>query len=109
MEALVSVALSLITACGVYLILRPTTFSVVLGLSLLSYAVNVLIFFGARLKATAPPLTSPGAIGSDRSFATGARVDGDRDRVWDDGLSRGAGLESQSGERQRSCRCRCER
>jgi multicomponent K+:H+ antiporter subunit C len=60
MEALVSVALGLLTACGVYLILRPTTFSVILGLSLLSYAVNVLIFFGARLKSTAPPLTIPG-------------------------------------------------
>jgi multisubunit Na+/H+ antiporter MnhC subunit len=60
MEALVSVALGLLTACGVYLILRPTTFSVILGLSLLSYAVNVLIFFGARLKSTSPPLTIPG-------------------------------------------------
>ena len=60
MEVLVSVALGLLTACGVYLILRPTTFSVILGLSLLSYAVNVLIFFGARLKSKAPPLTIPG-------------------------------------------------
>jgi multicomponent K+:H+ antiporter subunit C len=60
MEALVSLALGLLTACGVYLILRPTTFSVILGLSLLSYAVNVLIFFGARLKSTAPPLMIPG-------------------------------------------------
>jgi multicomponent K+:H+ antiporter subunit C len=60
MEALVSLALGLLTACGVYLILRPTTFSVILGLSLLSYAVNVLIFFGSRLKSAAPPLTIPG-------------------------------------------------
>lgn len=60
MEALVAVALGVLTACGVYLILRPTTFSVILGLSLLSYAVNVLIFFGARLKSTEPPLTIQG-------------------------------------------------
>jgi multisubunit Na+/H+ antiporter MnhC subunit len=62
-EILVSVALGLLTSCGVYLILRPTTFSVVLGLSLLSYAVNVLIFFGARLRATSPPLTIDGLAG----------------------------------------------
>lgn len=60
MELLVSVALGVLTACGIYLILRPATFSVVLGLTLLSYAVNALIFFGARLKAGAPPLSVPG-------------------------------------------------
>jgi multicomponent K+:H+ antiporter subunit C len=60
MELLVSVALGVLTASGVFLILRPTTFSVVLGLTLLSYAVNALIFFGGRLKSTAPPLTVEG-------------------------------------------------
>ncbi|MCU0503820.1 MAG: Na+/H+ antiporter subunit C [Anaerolineae bacterium] len=60
MEALVSIALGVLAASGVYLILRPTTFSVVLGLTLLSYAVNALIFFGARLKSGAPPLSIPG-------------------------------------------------
>jgi multicomponent K+:H+ antiporter subunit C len=63
MELLVSVALGVLTASGVYLILRPSTFSVVLGLTLLSYAVNVLIFFSGRLKATAPPLTVEGLSG----------------------------------------------
>ncbi len=62
MELLVSIALGVMTACGVYLILRPTTFSVVLGLTLLSYAVNGLIFFGGRLKAGAPPLSVPGLV-----------------------------------------------
>ena len=60
MELLIAVALGVLTASGVYLILRPTTFSVVLGLTLLSYAVNALIFFGSRLKATAPPLSVQG-------------------------------------------------
>ncbi len=60
MEVLVSVALGVLTATGVYLILRPTTFSVVLGLTLLSYAVNALIFFGSRLNAGAPPLSVAG-------------------------------------------------
>jgi multicomponent K+:H+ antiporter subunit C len=63
MEVLVSLSLGVLTACGIYLMLRPTTFSVVLGLTLLSYAVNALIFFGARLKAVAPPLTIDGLAG----------------------------------------------
>ncbi|WP_291864267.1 Na+/H+ antiporter subunit C [Bradyrhizobium sp.] len=63
MEFLVSAAIGLLTASGLYLILRPTTFSVVLGLTLLSYAVNALIFVGGRLGASAPPLILPGTSG----------------------------------------------
>jgi len=63
MEILVALALGLLTACGIFLILRPTTFSVLIGLTLLSYAVNALIFFGARLKASAPPLMLDGVTG----------------------------------------------
>lgn len=62
MEVVVALSLGVLTACGVYLLLRPTTFSVVVGLTLLSYAVNGLIFFGSRLKATAPPLSVEGLV-----------------------------------------------
>ncbi|HRK19118.1 MAG TPA: NADH-quinone oxidoreductase subunit K, partial [Hyphomicrobiaceae bacterium] len=51
MEIVVSLGIGLLVACGIYLILRPTTFSVVLGLTLLSYGVNALIFVGGRLAA----------------------------------------------------------
>lgn len=63
MELLVSAAIGLLTASGLYLMLRPTTFSVVLGLTLLSYAVNALIFVGGRLGASTPPLILPGTGG----------------------------------------------
>jgi len=63
MELLVASALGLITASGVYLLLRPRTFSVVLGLSLLGYAVNGFIFVMGRLASGAPPLVSAGAAG----------------------------------------------
>lgn len=63
MEIIVSAGIGVLTACGVYLILRPRTFSVILGLTLLSYAVNVLILASGRLRAGAPPLVLPGAIG----------------------------------------------
>jgi multicomponent K+:H+ antiporter subunit C len=63
MEIVVSLGIGVLAACGTYLTLRPRTFSVVLGLTLLSYAVNALIFFGGRLAAAAPPLALPGASG----------------------------------------------
>jgi multisubunit Na+/H+ antiporter MnhC subunit len=63
MEILISAAIGILVACGLYMILRPTTFSVILGLTLLSYAVNGLIFVGGRLGASAPPLVLPGTSG----------------------------------------------
>ena len=48
---LVSIALGLLTASGVYLMLRARTFELVLGLTLLSYAVNLFIFFMGRFAA----------------------------------------------------------
>ncbi|MCY1176007.1 Na(+)/H(+) antiporter subunit C1 [compost metagenome] len=49
MEALFAVTLGLLTASGVYLLLRGRTFPVVLGLTLLSYAVNLFLFAMGRL------------------------------------------------------------
>jgi multicomponent K+:H+ antiporter subunit C len=63
MELVLSAAIGIVTAAGLYLILRSTTFSVILGLTLLSYAVNALIFVSGRLGATTPPLTLPGTAG----------------------------------------------
>ena len=56
MEALFAVTLGLLTACGVYLLLRGRTFPVVLGLTLLSYAVNLFLFAMGRLSGEAAVL-----------------------------------------------------
>jgi multicomponent K+:H+ antiporter subunit C len=56
MELLVSAGIGALVATGIYLILRERSFSVVLGLTLLSYAANLFIFAGGRLSAEAPPL-----------------------------------------------------
>ena len=56
MEALLATGLGLVTATGVYLMLRGRTFPVVLGLSLLGYAVNVFIFATGRLWVNAAPI-----------------------------------------------------
>jgi multicomponent K+:H+ antiporter subunit C len=61
MEALLAIALGVVTACGVYLLLRGRTFPLVLGLSLLSYAANVFIFTMGRLALNAPPIVAPDA------------------------------------------------
>ncbi|MDE3737974.1 MULTISPECIES: Na+/H+ antiporter subunit C [Pseudomonas] len=56
MEALFAVTLGLLTTSGVYLLLRGRTFPVVLGLTLLSYAVNLFLFAMGRLVGEAAVL-----------------------------------------------------
>ena len=60
MEFVISLGIGLLTGTGIYLVLRERTFSVILGLTLLSYAVNLLIFVSGRLMTGAPPLILPG-------------------------------------------------
>jgi len=57
---LVASAVGVLTACGVWLCLRARTFDVVLGLTLLTYAVNVFIFAMGRLAFNLPPIVRPG-------------------------------------------------
>jgi multicomponent K+:H+ antiporter subunit C len=60
MEVLVAISIALLTASGVYLLLRGRTFPVVIGLSLLSYAVNVFLFAMGRIKINAPAILEEG-------------------------------------------------
>jgi len=45
---------------GVYLLLRPRTFQVIMGLTLISYAVNLFIFSMGRIKVDSEPVLVPG-------------------------------------------------
>ncbi|AXQ92506.1 Na+/H+ antiporter subunit C [Cereibacter azotoformans] len=63
MEILVASAVGTLTAAGIYLILRMRTFPVIVGLALLSYAVNVFIFASGRLAVGLPPVLSYTAEG----------------------------------------------
>jgi multicomponent K+:H+ antiporter subunit C len=56
MEFVFALAVGILTASGVWLLLRPRTFQVIIGLSLLSYAVNLFIFGMGRLRVGAPPV-----------------------------------------------------
>jgi multicomponent K+:H+ antiporter subunit C len=60
MELLVATAIGVLVACGVYLLLRARTFPVVMGLTLLSYAVNLFLFVMARLGAKEAPVIRAG-------------------------------------------------
>lgn len=63
MELLVASAIGVLTAGGIYLVLRLRTFPVILGISLLTYAVNVFLFASGRLTVGAPPILQKGVEG----------------------------------------------
>ena len=65
MEFLVASAIGILTAAGMYLVLRLRTFPVILGMSLLTYAVNVFLFSSGRLVAGAPPILSDAKVYTD--------------------------------------------
>ena len=56
MEILVASAIGILTAGGLYLVMRLRTFPVIMGISLLTYAVNVFLFASGRLTVGAPPI-----------------------------------------------------
>ncbi|WP_296428301.1 Na+/H+ antiporter subunit C [Yoonia sp.] len=60
MELLVASAIGILTSGGGYLVLRLRTFPVILGISLLTYAVNVFLFASGRLTTGAPPILRDG-------------------------------------------------
>ena len=60
MELLLATAIGAITATGVYLALRSRTFELVLGLTLISYAVNLFIFAMGRPVAGRAPILRDG-------------------------------------------------
>ncbi len=61
MELLLASGIGVATAAGIYLMLRARTFPVILGLTLLSYAVNVFLVSTGRLAINAPPIVRDGA------------------------------------------------
>lgn len=63
MEFLLATAIGAMATVGIYLILLRRTFPVVIGLSFLSYAVNVFLFAMGRLAIDLPPIVSKTAAG----------------------------------------------
>lgn len=68
MELTLALAIGLLMASGVYLILRPRTFQVIIGLSMMSYAVNLFLLAMGRLRMDAAPILS-GSRGATSDYA----------------------------------------
>ena len=61
MALVIALMVGWLTACGVYLLLRARTFPVILGVTLLSHAANLTLFFSGGLPdGVAPPLLGRG-------------------------------------------------
>jgi multicomponent K+:H+ antiporter subunit C len=56
MALIFALVLGLVSGCGVFLLLRRRLFSILLGLILISYAVNVLIVLSGRVGDNAAPI-----------------------------------------------------
>ena len=69
MELIISLGIGLLAGCGVWLLLRPRTFQVVLGLSLLSYSVNLFIFVMGWVRGGRAPFVEPGVRVDAGAFA----------------------------------------
>lgn len=63
MELVLAIGMGVFTGAGVWLILRPRTFQVIIGLSLLSYAVNLFIIAMGGLRKGAPPVLATAGPG----------------------------------------------
>lgn len=60
MEAVLAIVVGVLGGAGVWLVLRPRTFQVIMGLTLISYAVNLFIFSVGSLAIDAPPIIRDG-------------------------------------------------
>ena len=60
MELTLAIAIGVLAASGVWLILRPRSFQVIIGLGLLGYAVNLFIVAMGRIRTGAPVLIEKG-------------------------------------------------
>lgn len=69
MELILAIGIGVLVGSGVWLLLRPRTFQVIVGLSLLSYGVNLFIFSMGRLKINDPPILRPGPAVNPADYA----------------------------------------
>jgi multicomponent K+:H+ antiporter subunit C len=60
MELALASAIGVLSAIGIYLLLRARSFDVILGMTFLSYATNLLIFAGGRLVTGKAPVLKEG-------------------------------------------------
>ncbi|HXU07135.1 MAG TPA: Na+/H+ antiporter subunit C [Polyangia bacterium] len=69
MEVVLAVAIGVLTASGVWLVLRPRAFQLVIGLSLLAYAVNLFVFSIGGLAIDKEPILVDGVTPNLTNYA----------------------------------------
>jgi multicomponent K+:H+ antiporter subunit C len=69
MELIFSMLIGTLAGSGVWLLLRPRTFQVILGLAMLSYAVNLFIFSMGWVRGGLPAIIQPGVAMDFSRFA----------------------------------------
>ena len=93
-------------ACGTYLLLRRDAVKLVLGLSLLSYGINFVLFASGRLGRGMPPIVPDKEafdrrhLGLRRSLAPGADSDRHRHQLWRDRIRGCAPKPAQCARRE---------
>ena len=69
MEVIISLAVGVLAGAGVWLLLRPRTFQVLIGLALLGYAVNLFIFSVGSLAVDKEPIVKPGLVANLANYS----------------------------------------
>ena len=69
MEIVLALGIGVLAGSGVWLLLRPRTYQVIIGLALLSYAVNLFIFAMGRLRIGVPPVLAAAQAGNPAHYA----------------------------------------
>lgn len=62
MELVLALAIGVMVGSGVWLLLRPRSFQVIVGLTLVSYGVNLFIFSMGRLATSKEPILRDGGV-----------------------------------------------
>jgi multicomponent K+:H+ antiporter subunit C len=68
MEIILALGIGVLAGSGVWLLLRPRTYQVIIGLSLISYAVNLFIFSMGRLRTGMPPVLTSAGVGDPTQY-----------------------------------------
>jgi multicomponent K+:H+ antiporter subunit C len=68
MELILAIGIGVLAGSGVWLLLRPRTFQVIIGLSLIAYSVNLFIFSMGRLRMGAPPILDTTAAAEPSNY-----------------------------------------
>jgi len=69
MELIIALGIGVLAGSGTWLLLRPRTFQVIIGLSLFSYAVNLFIFVMGWVRGGLPPFVDPAVPPDPARFA----------------------------------------